>query len=112
MLTLTGGVAWYASVRLSWPWFLLALLAHGTIYAFVINGFHELCHRTVFRTRWLHAFFLNLLSFIGCYNPVLFWASHGAHHKYTLHLPDDLEVVLPANLRLKDYLKFALVNPW
>ena len=112
VLALTGTVAWFASVRLSWPWFLLALLAHGTVYGFVINGFHELCHRTVFRTRWLNAFFLNIYSFIGWYNPVLFWASHSAHHKYTLHPPDDLEVVLPTKLRLKDYLKFALLNPW
>ena len=112
VLTLTGAGAWFASVRLSWPWFLLALLAHGTVYGFVINGFHELCHRTVFRTRWLNAFFLNVYSFIGWYNPVLFRASHSAHHKYTLHPPDDLEVVLPSKLRLKDYIKFALVNPW
>ena len=38
VLTLTGAGAWFASVRLSWPWFLLALLAHGTVYGFVIRG--------------------------------------------------------------------------
>ena len=40
-----------------------------------------------------------------------FWASHQAHHRYTLHPPDDLEVVLPVKLTLRSYLAFALVNP-
>src|SRR5690606_20502796 len=94
---------------------LLAVLAllflHGTVYAFLVNGFHELCHQTVFQTRWLNVAFRNIYSFLGWYNHVFFWASHQEHHKYTLHPPDDLEVVLPVNLTLKSYLSFAFVNP-
>lgn len=43
-LTATGAIAWYVSAHLSWPWFVLALFVHGTGYAFIINGFHELVH--------------------------------------------------------------------
>ena len=111
ILAATGAAAWYASVQLSWPWFALGLFVHGTCYAFIINGFHELCHSSVFRTQWLNILFLHVLSFLGWYNPVHFWASHSEHHKYALHVPEDGEVVLPVFITLKGYLKAALVNP-
>ena len=47
------------------------------------------------------------LAIITC-----FWASHTEHHKYTLHPPDDLEVVLPVKLTLKGFRRAAIVNPW
>ena len=112
ILAVTGGAAWYAVGRLPWYAVLLILLAHGTCYAFLLNGFHELCHKTVFKSRGLNTFFLYLFSFLGWYNPVLFWASHQEHHKWTLHPPEDLEVVLPIKLTLKSFLMSALVNPW
>jgi len=112
LLLLTGMLAVYAAAH--WPvWaLLLILLAHGTIYAFLLNGFHELCHRTVFKSKWLNTLFLWLFSFLGWYNPVFFWTSHQEHHKYTLHPPDDLEVVLPVSFTLSSFLKAAVVNPW
>ena len=112
LLCLTGGLAWYAASRAFWGWLALLLFVHGTCYAFLLNGFHELCHGTVFRSKRLNKFFLYLVSFLGQYNPVFFWESHQAHHKYTLHPPDDLEVVLPQKVTLKDFLKSAVVNPW
>ncbi len=72
----------------------------------------ELCHSTVFRSKWLNTFFLYLFSFLGSYNHIFFWASHQEHHKYTLHPPDDLEVVLPIEITLSSFYKSALVNPW
>src|SRR5664279_222513 len=111
LLVLTGGLAWYAVGRLP-PLCVLALLfLHGTCYAFLLNGFHELCHQTVFQTRYLNVVFRIIFSFLSWNNPVLFWASHQEHHKYTLHPPDDLEVILPVNLTLKTYLGFAFINP-
>jgi fatty acid desaturase len=112
LLVLTGAGAWFANERLGWPALLLMLFLHGTIYAFLLNGFHELCHSTVFRSKFLNTFFLYLFSFLGWFNPILFWASHQEHHKYTLHPPDDLEVVLPVELTLTSFLKSAVVNPW
>ncbi len=111
LLAFTGGLAWYAVGRAS-PLLVLALLfVHGAFYAFLVNGFHELCHKTVFKTHWLNLVFRDIYAFLGWYNPVSFWASHQEHHKYTLHPPDDLEVVLPVKLTLKSYLGFAFINP-
>src|SRR6185295_879075 len=112
LLAFTGGLAWYAVGRLPVIAVLALLFLHGTFYAFLVNGFHELCHNTVFKTRALNVFFLNIFSFLGWFNPVFFWASHQEHHKYTLHPPDDLEVVLPVELTLESFLKSAVVNPW
>ncbi len=112
LLTLTGASAWYAAYHLPIWVLLVLLLLHGTFYAFLLNGFHELCHSTVFKTKWLNTFFLNVFSFLGGSNPVFFWASHQEHHKYTLHPPDDLEVVLPFEISLEGFLKSILINPW
>lgn len=112
IIALTGAFAWYAAYNLPWPWLVLALFLHGTVYAFLLNGFHELCHGTVFKTKWLNTLFLNIFSFMGGYNPVMFWVSHQEHHKYTLHPPDDLEVVLPVEITLESFWKYSFLNPW
>ncbi|MBE7464995.1 MAG: fatty acid desaturase [Planctomycetes bacterium] len=95
---------WYATVTL--------VFLHGTCWHFLINGFHELIHDSVFKTRALNKIFLWVYSFLGPYNHIGFWASHTEHHKYTLHPPDDLEVVLPQKYSLKNFLKGAFVNIW
>jgi fatty acid desaturase len=111
LLALTGAAAWYAAGRLP-VWVLLFILfVHGTFYAFLLNGFHELCHSTVFKTKSLNLIFLYMVSFLSWHNPFLFWASHQEHHKFTLHPPEDLEVVLPMKFTLKDFLRIAFVNP-
>jgi len=112
ILLVTGSAAWYASTQGLWLLFGLVLFLHGTVYAFLLNGFHELCHSSVFKSKNINHFFLYLFSFLGSFNPVFFWASHQEHHKYTLHPPDDLEVVLPIELTLQSFLSTALVNPW
>ena len=45
---------------LHWPWYVTVLLAvvNGHFWHFLINGFHELIHDSVFKTRWLNRFFL------------------------------------------------------
>jgi fatty acid desaturase len=112
LLVLTGVAAWLAVQWAAWWLLALVLFVHGTMYAFLLNGFHEFCHSTVFKSKSLNTFFLYLFSFLGWYNPIFFWASHQEHHKYTLHPPDDLEVVLPVELTLSSFLKSALINPW
>jgi fatty acid desaturase len=108
----TGAFAWYAAYNLPWYVLVFALILHGTVYAFLLNGFHELCHGTVFKSKWLNTFFLYVVSFLGGYNPIMFWTSHQEHHKYTLHPPDDLEVVLPYKITLEGFLKYSFINPW
>lgn len=86
------------------------LFVHGACCAFLINGFHELVHDSVFKTRKLNTFFLHIFSFLGLYNHIAFWASHTEHHKFTLHPPDDLEVVLPQQVTLKALLRYGLID--
>ena len=112
LLVCTGAAAWVAAERSLWVVFLLILYAHGALWAFLLNAFHELCHKTVFKTKSLNTVFLHIVSFLSWYNPVLFWTSHQEHHKYTLHPPEDMEVVLPVKLTLADFLKSVVVNPW
>ena len=112
LLALTSIGAFYAAAHLPLPVLLLILFLHGTMWAFLLNGFHELVHNSVFKTRFLNAFFLRIFSFLGAYNHVRFWASHSEHHKYTLHPPDDYEVVFPVKLTFTGFLKSAVVNPW
>jgi fatty acid desaturase len=111
IIATTGALAWYAVGRFPWVVVLLLLFLHGTVYAFVVNAGHELCHKTVFKTRWLNVLFRDIYSFLGWYNHIYFWTSHQEHHKYTLHPPDDLEVVLPKNHTIWTILSFVIVNP-
>lgn len=112
LLVLTGAAVWYSAGRLPWALWWLLLYLHGMVFAFLVNAFHELVHQTVFKTKALNTLFLHLISFLSWSNPVMFWASHQEHHKYTLHPPDDLEVVLPQELTLKSFLRSLIVNPW
>ena len=111
VLVCSGGIAWYAVDKAHILIVIALIYLHGALSAFLVNGFHELCHKTVFKTQALNALFRNIYSFLGWYNHVSFWASHQAHHRYTLHPPDDLEVVLPVELTLRSYLAFAFINP-
>ncbi len=76
LVILSGAAAFYAAAR--WPWWTLLpiLLVHGSLYAFLANGFHELTHGTVFKTRALNVVFLRIYSFLTWSSPVLYKASH------------------------------------
>ena len=110
VLALTGSAAFYAAGRAPWPLVVALVYLHGSCWAFVNNGFHELLHDSVFKTRFLNRVFCAVFAFLCQHNIYWFWASHTEHHKFTLHPPDDLEVVLPQKFNLKDYLKSAFVN--
>ena len=112
LLIVSGAAALWSIGRLPWPFVVLIFIFHGICANFLINGFHELIHDSVFRTRLLNRLFLWVHSFWGWYSHVHFWASHTEHHKYTLHPPDDLEVVLPMQLSLSGYLKRVVIDPW
>ena len=110
VLLTTGTLAWVASLH--WPVWIATpcFMLHATCMCFLVNGMHELVHGTVFRTKWLNRFFLPFFSFPGLLNHEHFWASHAEHHKYTLHPPDDLEVVLPIVINMRDFLKGGIVD--
>lgn len=110
LILMTGTLAWQVQERI---YLLLPVLfLYGTFYIFILNATHEMCHNTVFKTRFLNAFFLRLFCFFGWRSHVMFWASHAEHHKYTLHPPDDLEVVLPRMVTLKEFIRQGFVDPW
>ena len=111
VLIATGGGAVWAVYHVHWLLAVVLFFCHGTCASFLINGFHELIHDSVFRTRFLNRLFLWIFSFWGWYSFVHFWASHTEHHKYTLHPPDDGEVVLPIQIQRKAYLKRAFIDP-
>jgi fatty acid desaturase len=110
VLCITGTAAYYSIGRWPWPLVLLAFLAHGTCYAFLGSAVHELSHGTVFKSKWLNAFFVRVFSFLAWDNFERFNVSHSRHHRYTLHPPDDLEVVLPYRIVLKQVLSVGIVN--
>ncbi len=111
LFLLSGGAAWYSSQHFTWPLTLLLVFVHGSLYGFNINAVHELSHRSVFRTKILNEVFVHVFAFLGMHSVVYFRYSHLLHHLYTLHPPDDLEVVLPLEYDLRCFLKTAFFNP-
>ncbi len=113
-MAIITGVAAYTvySAGMSWPWIVLALLIHGSVVSNLNAGVHELIHERVFKTRWPNLFFLGLISFTNWWNYRFFQLSHNEHHKYTLHQPDDLEVVLPQNITIFNFISNTIVDFW
>ena len=110
---LAGGAGAVIYSSHHWAWYVTAglIFVNGHFWQFLINGFHELVHDSVFKTRWLNPAFLRVFSFLGWHNHHHFWASHTEHHKYTLHPPDDQEVVLPVKYDVtKNVWKTGLIN--
>ena len=111
LLLLPAGAAWYSFNHGPW-WATVGLVfAYGMAAAFLINAVHELGHGTVFKTKGLNTFFCHLFAFLGWINHELFQSSHIRHHRYTLHAPDDLEVVLPVKLIFWHVLKTGIFYP-
>jgi fatty acid desaturase len=111
LLLITGGLSLYSVKHFLWPLALVVFFLHGTCYAFMINAVHELLHDTVFKTKSLNNFFAHVFAFLGWINHRAFDASHVRHHRSTLHPPDDLEVVVPIQITIKDFFNSSFVNP-
>lgn len=111
LLAVTGGAALWAQLHHHWIWMCVLVFVQGMFAHFYINGVHELGHLSVFKTKALNLFFMRVLGFLGWCNWVKFNASHALHHRYTLHTPDDMEVVLPIKLTFKSFLHDAVFNP-
>jgi fatty acid desaturase len=110
VLLATGVSVFYAAKHLAWPFVILALFVNAMAYSFIPNGMHELGHGTVFKTKFLNEFFTRIFGFLGWNNYAYFAESHSRHHRYTLHPPDDLEVVLPTRAVFKQCLTEGIVN--
>jgi fatty acid desaturase len=110
LISLTGAATFYVGTYVHWAWALPLLLLHGMMVSFMINAVHELGHGTVFRTKAWHGPFLRLFAFLGWINFEMFGASHLRHHRYTLHPPDDLEVVLPFRFLIRQIFLEGFIN--
>ena len=108
----TGLGAYLLFASQVWWGFLLALFAHGTVASFFTAPRHELCHTTVFRTRWLNEGFLRIFSLLGWLNFQVYRFSHSYHHRYTLFVEGDREEVMPEtpSLRFLYLLQLFTVN--
>lgn len=101
LLIMTGFITCLLFEQENWPGFIAALFAHGTVASFLTAPHHELCHGTVFRTRWLNELFLRIFSTLGWLNFYVYKFSHSYHHRYTLFVEGDREEVLPATPSLR-----------
>ena len=97
MVVLTGGSALYAFYHTSIWIFALILYLHWTLFQFFgrVAASHELCHHTVFRTRWVNRVFYVLFTFFAWENRVWFKTRHMSHHQFTAHNGLDGELSLP-----------------
>ena len=104
----TGALSYYFFDRELWIGFAIALFVHGTVASHFLYACHEVGHGTVFRTKWLNAFFLRVFSVLAWWNFHEYAMSHTYHHIYTLHPRADKEVTLPANPSLRPHYLLQL----
>ena len=108
----SGGAALHFSATPHHAATALFVLLYGLIANFLINGMHELGHKTVFKTQLLNALFLRVFSFLGWLHPDMFFSSHLRHHRFTQNAPHDLENPMPIVLSLRGFLQFGFINLW
>jgi fatty acid desaturase len=112
-LTALGGVGVYFAFRELPLWASIPMFyVYATFYSFlgVSGAGHELCHRTVFKTKFWNEFFLRIVAFLTWTDFVYFRASHTQHHQFTVHKGLDLEVVQPQKIKQSDWLFLFTLN--
>src|SRR5262245_40694154 len=106
VLAVTGALLWRLRSAI---WALPLIVAHGYVLAFVFCAFHEMAHRTAFRTRWLNTAVGTLAGLL------IFWpyrnyrVFHWEHHRYTQDRERDPELYFAKPASLGAYL-FALTG--
>ncbi len=100
----SGTALWLT--RGTW-WGVPAFVVYGVLLNFLYAGQHELSHWTVFRTRWLNAFFGRLFGFLLFYPRDFDQLQHGAHHRHTQDWEHDGELARD-RYDLRSYLLWLL----
>ena len=98
---ITGTATYVLFTQQLWIGFFVALFLHGTVGVFFGAAEHELCHGNSFKTKWLNEFFLRLFCLLSWKHFHLYKMSHSYHHRFTLHIEADREVVLPYHPTLR-----------
>lgn len=109
---LLGVLSYWAFKNLSLWASIPIYLTYTTVYSFMgyTAAIHELCHSTVFKTKWLNEAFMILFSIFSWSDYVLFKASHMKHHHFTTHDDLDLEVILPVSITGSTVFNSLLVD--
>jgi fatty acid desaturase len=112
-LVISGAAFWFCTLERRWIPACIALLWHGMVFSFLgyAGACHELSHGTVFRSRRLNQFWLNLLSFLVWTNQSWFVRSHRLHHRHTLQSGLDCEVPTTHCLTARQLLLRGVLDP-
>ena len=102
---------YFFSMKIWWA-FCFFLFFTGTVASHFNAPQHELCHKTVFKTKWLNDCFLVIYSLIAPFNFRIYQFSHTYHHRFTLFVEGDREEVMPENpsLRFLYLLQLFTIN--
>lgn len=87
-----------ATILLWGSWFAaIPLVAYSILYSTGSQSReHETGHGTAFRTKWLNRLLFEITSFMAVRETFLRTHSHDAHHKHTIIVEKDPEIVTPA----------------
>lgn len=109
---LLGVLSYWAFKNLSLWASIPIFLVYTTVYSFMgyTAAIHELCHSTVFKTKWLNEAFMILFSLFSWSDYVLFKDSHMKHHHFTTHDDLDMEVMLPIAITPGTFFNNFLIN--
>jgi fatty acid desaturase len=107
-LAMTGTLIWMSSGSV---WLVPAMFVHGIVIVHLFAPFHETCHGTAFRTRWLNTMVSWFTGLALLLEPLHFKHEHAAHHSYTQHLGKDPQMI-PMAERLRGYLLYATAIPY
>ena len=108
LLGLTGFLAWYFFNSEHWIGVIISVFLYGSFAGFTAAPHHELCHGSVFKTKWLNEFFLRIFSFLGWQQFPIYRFSHAYHHRFTLHPAGDREEVMPEKPSLQFFYLLQL----
>ncbi|MFT3688462.1 fatty acid desaturase [Paenirhodobacter sp.] len=82
----------HAWVMGTW-WVVATGFVLGVLINFLYAGQHELSHGSVFKTRWLNAFFGRIIGFVMIFPRDYDLVMHSAHHQWTQDWERDGELV-------------------
>src|SRR5210317_2102858 len=104
-----GGMFLFAAIAVwLWPswWSAPFWLAYGVLYGSGSDSrWHECGHITAFKTPWMNTVVYQIASFMIMRNPAVWRASHVRHHKDSIIVGRDPEIVA---MRPPDLVKIAL----
>lgn len=89
LLSATGGILFWPTLVCVPFW-----IIYGVLYGSAMDSrWHECGHKTAFKTGWMNEYVYQLASFMMIRNPVIWRWSHIRHHRETIVVGRDPEIV-------------------